>query len=101
MRSTAFSIFLVGICIGLAVGMGALYIAFAIFVAFLAISSGVYVTLAVGVGVMWPLLTVAFVKYVALRTQELTRSASSTRGGAEAVLPGIEDAKHRERRDQA
>lgn len=101
MRSVLASVFLIGICIGLLIALGGTYLGIACLAAFLAVTSGVYVSLAIALGLVWPVLSLAFVQYVlknVLRAQELARAAPF--GGSKTVLPGVEDPQHRERRDQ-
>lgn len=104
MRSLAATILCVGLCIVLAAGLGALYVVGALIAATLALTSGVYFALALAVGVVWPIVAIAFVTYLTRETSRnqafegaraRARTGPGTPGEA-TVLPGVEDPHHRQ-----
>lgn len=88
--------------------LGGFYLAPALGVTLVAAMTGVYIATAVALGLVWPVLAVAYVLFVTREVRSRTQpthgaSSHQARGRAatrEAGLLRIEDAHHREDRDQ-
>jgi len=99
MRRFSQSILLLVLCALAAAAVGSwLYFVFAILAATVAIASGVYIVLGVALGLVWPVLVVAYVAYVASRAKQAQalRGATSRSRPTEAELSRVEDAEQRE-----
>jgi hypothetical protein len=102
MRRFMQSMLALALCVAIAGALGGLYVAAAFVATVIALSTGVYIVLAVGLGLVWPVLTLAWALHV---TREASRRAAErTTGlaftgrsealvGAETLLPGIEKPK--------
>lgn len=86
------------LCIALVVTFGALYAVAAFAAATVAVASGTRVLYGVGLGLVWPVLALAWAVFM---TREASRRAAQGSTAPplwspEARLPGVEDPKHRE-----
>jgi hypothetical protein len=88
------------LCAIMLMTFGLLYAVAAGAAALVAVAAGTRVLLGIGVGLVWPVLVLAYVIYV---TREVSRRAAqgatapaAPLWGPEARLSGIEDPKHRE-----
>jgi hypothetical protein len=102
MRRFVQSMLAIVLCLMVAGSIGPLYVIAAIVATVIALSSGMYITLAMGLGFVWPLLVYAWVVYVtrgASRRAAERAAGPATTGrseaflGPETILPGIEDPK--------
>jgi hypothetical protein len=100
MRRFVQSLLALAFCGVLVATLGPLYAVAAIVATVIALMSGVYIALAVGVGFLWPILALAWILYV---TRETSRRAAEGAAaapplwGPKPVLPRAEDARHRQR----
>jgi hypothetical protein len=93
-------LFALAFCGVLVATLGPLYAVAAIVATVVALMSGVYVALAIGVGLMWPVLALAWVLYVTRETSRRAAQGSAAAPslwGAKTVLPRTEDPRHRKR----
>lgn len=99
MRRAFQSALLITLCLSCLVWLGAIYAVLAVIATGAALASGVLITYAVALGFVWPVLAVAYVTYVlsAARPKATHLSSPLSRETSDAILPGVEDAQHRER----
>lgn len=96
-RRTLQSVLALALCIALAADLGGIYIAAAVATIIIAVMTGVYIFTAVGLGLVWPVLAVAYVLHVTrdiqLRAQTTSGPASraSERSTAKTDGPRVED----------
>ena len=102
MRRFVQSLLALALCVALLGSLGSLYAVAAFVATVIALMSGMYIALAVGIGLVWPVLALAWVIYVtrdmsrrAAQGAASTTTASQSLWGPEPILPGIEDPKHR------
>lgn len=98
MRRFVQSIFLLVLCVVLGAALGKMYFVLAGTAALLAIASGVYVLLAVALGLVWPVLVLAFVLYTTSRTKQANALLA---WAPKPNVSRVEDPQECERRDQS
>lgn len=94
------SLLALALCVFLAVTLGTLYLVAIVVAAIIATASGVYVLVGLALGLMWPVLVVAYVMHITvsmkLRTQQAEDLALRPTRTTETGLRGVEDPHHRE-----
>jgi hypothetical protein len=94
------SLLALALCVTLAGSLGILYGVAALLATIIALMSGMYIALAIGAGLVWPVLALAFVLHITRETsrraaQGAAASTAPSLWGPEPILPGIEDPKGR------
>jgi len=94
LRRVVQSLLALTLCVALALWLGRLYLVPAVGATAIALSTGVYITLAIAVGLVWPVLALAFVAYVTsdakLRAQT-SHDRSRHAATAQTDSLGVED----------
>jgi hypothetical protein len=103
MRRLVQALLALTLCFVVLTAFGAFYVIPALVAAGFALAAGTYILIAVGLGLVWPVLVFAFVLFKAdelRRAAELATSAPRTARPGEPGGLGVEDPHDRERRDQ-
>ena len=98
-RRVVQSLLALTLCLCVAAWLGLYYFVLAIAATMIAVSTGVYVLIAVAIGFAWPVLSIAYVFHVTRETRLRVQPPTHPLSTAKAHRLGVEDAKHREDRN--